>query len=152
MDKNVGIVAIVVGAIAIGLLVVFRFNTQVATGQKILVPQPSQNYSGYLSTRAAPAVSDALNGIISGVGSFASSWLTRQSATPQSAPTGAAAPTGPVSDKVFIAGLPTYSDPGSTLVGPQTDPILNLQNTDLVNNSPSLSSDNSYDPSYSLSV
>jgi hypothetical protein len=162
-----GTVAIIIGAIVIGFLVVFRFNTQVATGQRILTPQPSQNYGGYLAASTAPSVATALNGLISGFGSAATSWLKGsprtvvQGAPPSpsavASPAGIAAPVGPQPNLQanFIAGLNTYSDPGSTLVGPQTNPAITYDATNgLAFDYAGLSGDNAYDPaaSYQPSV
>jgi hypothetical protein len=42
----------------------------------IQVPQPAQNYSGYLAASTAPAVTGALNSIIGGLSNSISGWLS----------------------------------------------------------------------------
>lgn len=76
----------------------------------ISVPQPTQNYSGYLAATTAPAVSSAVNtavsGLSTGVNHLFSAWFGQSTPTPYvnqgpvapaaSAPSAAAQPMGPI--------------------------------------------------------
>jgi hypothetical protein len=156
-DSTIWIIA---GAVLIGFLVVFKYNTQVATGQKILTPQPTQNYGGYLQATTAPAVSSAISGIISGFGSTIGGWLGNSS-QPSIATAGISA-AGSVAAGVaprLISGGPAGSAapnaPAALIapIGPITDPSLSYNATDYSSFDYSgLAGNNSWDPTSSLSI
>jgi hypothetical protein len=149
---------VIAGAVLIGFLVVFKYNTQIATGQKILTPQPTQNYGGYLQATTAPAVSQALSGAISGFGSTIAGWLG-SSSQPSIATAGISA-AGAVGAGVaprLISGGPAGSAapnaPAQLIapIGPITDPNLSYNATDYSSFDYSgLASNNAYDPTASL--
>lgn len=123
----------------------------------ILAPQPTTNYSGYLAASTAPGVSNALNGLLTGIGGAFTGWfggggpgtpapVVAQGANPKS-PTLAAQPQG-VSTTSYVIG--------GSLVGPQPATLSGLQLTYDAGTSGNafdyagLAGDNSFDSSYSL--
>ncbi len=122
----------------------------VPVGRGVYAPQPAQNYSGYLAASTAPGVSNALNGLLSGIGGALSGWMhTKPTNTPANvqaaAPTGAfqAASTGVGPSNPL--GLSDSNDPFLW-----TDPMA-YDNTDVTSFSyDALAADNAYDPTYSL--
>jgi hypothetical protein len=149
---------IIVGALVVGFLVVFKYNTGVATGKTILAPQPSQNYGGYLQATTAPSVSSAISSMISGLGSSVGGWLGKSS-SPSIATAGIAA-AGQVGAGIaprLISGGPAgAAAPNAPVqliapIGPITDPGLSYNATDYSSfDYGGLAYNNSYDPSASL--
>jgi hypothetical protein len=117
------------------------------------IPQPSQNYSGYLAASTAPGVSTALNGALSGIGAglnnLFSGWIGGSSQVqgvnqgavnpPASAPSAAAQPVGPTA-QIF-----------GPFVGPVAYPDVSYNATPgSAFDYAGLAADNVYDPTYSL--
>lgn len=156
---------IIAGAVLVGFILVFRYNTQIATGQRILTPQPTQNYGGYIQATTAPAVSSALSGMISGFGSTVAGWLGKSSSPSiatagisaaggvaagvaprliSGGPAGSAAPNAPNTNGGLIAPIPP--------TGPIVDPTLSYNATDYSSfDYGGLASNNAYDPTATLS-
>lgn len=126
-----------------------------ATGAQsgaIAVPQPTQNYSGYLAASTAPGISSALNSIIGGIGGGLAAWLSPSGGRSPVVSQGAN-PNSPA----YAAQPQTYSVPDSgTLVGPQLDPIAGLSYQGATVGSAfdyaGLAGANAYDPNYDLST
>jgi hypothetical protein len=150
-----GIVAVVIGAVAIGLLFIFSkqqsVNNAVALGTKQIVPQASQNYAGYLAASTAPAVTSALSGFLTGLGNLSTSWF--HGSTPVGQSPSSAAPQGAqqqVSGGVgpnLPAPISAYAPAPQTQI---TDLSYDGNTTGSAFNYGGLSSDNSFDPLYSL--
>lgn len=142
-----------------------------ATGRAygtVAVPQPSQNYSGYLAASTAPGVASALNGALSGIGvglnNLFSGWLGSSNtgsgggnqgpvAPAASAPSAAAQPSGPTPGSFYSgASAPAMLNATAyTPVGPVVPPDVSYAATPgSAFDYQGLSVDNSYDPSYSL--
>lgn len=150
-----GTLYIVIGAVVIGLLVIFSkqqaVQTQVALGQKQIIPQASQNYGGYLAASTAPAVSSALSGFLTGLGNLTTSWF-HGSNPPQTASPSAAQPQGA---QQYNSGGVGVNMPLPVSVYGATAPVV-ISDTSYDNTTGSafnyggLAADNSFDPLYSL--
>lgn len=129
----------------------------------ITVPQPTQNYSGYLAASTAPGVASALNSIFGGIGSSISGWLSPSgsSNTPYvnqgpiapspEAPSAAAQPGGPLPDGFFSGASQNPVVASSAFVGPVVAPDLAYGATSgLAFAYDGLAADNAPDMSYSL--
>jgi hypothetical protein len=154
--KEAPTLAIVVGAVVLFYLAMksgwigANPSAAVPVGRGVYAPQPAQNYSGYLAASTAPGVSNALNGILSGVGSALSGWLTRSANTPAPA-VQAAAPTGPnqaASTGVGPSNPLGISDSSNPLLW--TDPLAYDNTSVSAFSYDPLAADNAYDPNYSL--
>ena len=143
-------------------------QTGVASGA-ISVPQPTQNYSGYLAATTAPGVSNALNTLVGGLGTTLSGWFSGGSNPPQvaqgpaapavQAPSQAAQPSGPtpinpITGGGFFAGANApamLNATAATPVGPITDPSVTYDATSgSAFDFGGLAASNSVDPTYSL--
>lgn len=160
-----GVIALVIGAVAIIFLAVNRGLVQsgVPVGHGIVAPQPASNYGGYLAASTAPQVSNILSTLLSGANSAFHNWLAPKSpGTPapaqgfsSSSPSAAAQPTGPAPGAIqpsnfdTTAGLVDTS--GGWMIGPQVDPLVSYNQTpQSAFDYSGLASDNSFDPNASL--
>lgn len=155
--KEAPLIAIIVGGVALLYLAVksgwigANPTAAIPVGKGVYAPQPAQNYSGYLAASTAPGVSNALNGIISGIGGAVSGWLHSPSVNTPAPAVRAAAPTGAnqaVSTGVGPSnplGISNSNDPALW-----TDPLL-YDNTNVTSFAyDQIAADNAFDPSYSL--
>lgn len=62
--------------IVAGAAVLFWAVSSGLINSGIQVPQPAQNYSGYLAASTAPAVSNAINSVLGGLSNSLSGWLS----------------------------------------------------------------------------
>lgn len=170
--KTGAIIAIVAGALILIFWATSRGLIQsgvqvgpTGTQRGIVAPQPAQNYSGYLAATTAPQVSGILNGLLSGLSGSVSSWFGKSAApqpvaqgtnanSPALAATGSAGVAASIlntTNQQYIATLSpsTYSDPGSTLIGPQVDPALQYAGGSAFDYA-GLAADNAYDPAASM--
>lgn len=132
----------------------------------IVAPQPAQNYGGFLAASTASGVSSVLNTAISGLNNLFTGWFGKSSgSTPvaqgsnPSSPSLFAQPGQTLqqltnlqtANQNYIASLEpsTYSNPGSTLIGPQIDPSLAFTSDGSFDYA-GLAADNAFDPEYSL--
>jgi hypothetical protein len=171
-------IIIIVVAVAAGLFwavstgLIKTTGGMINVGGGVIAPQPSANYSGYLSASAAPAISGAINQSISGLGSLFSGWLSSSNPAPKinqtassTSPSGAAQPAGASLSQVQTAAIEqasgtgafvaptTYASYSDTLVGPQIEPVMRYSATSgSAFDYAGLAADNSYDSDYSLGV
>lgn len=156
--KEAPLLAAIVGGFAL-LFLAMKYgwiggnpNAAIPVGKGVYAPQPAQNYSGYLAASTAPGVSDALNGLLSGIGGAVSGWMHKSQNVPAPA-VQAAAPTG------AYQAVSTGVGPSNPLgISDSFDPALwsnpiAYDNTDVTSFSyDPLAADNAYDPTYSLTA
>lgn len=172
--KDSTIIILVVGGLVVlfwavskGFISTTGLGVNPATGQPygvIAVPQPTQNYSGYLAATTAPGVASALNGALSGLGNLFSGWINNPTSTPSSvnqgpvapassAPSQAAQPSGPTSPS-FYSGASAPAQLNATAyapVGPVVAPDLSYTATPgSAFDYAGLAASNSYDSTYSI--
>jgi hypothetical protein len=155
--KEAPFLAVVIGGFALLYLAVKSGwiggnpNAAIPVGRGVYAPQPAQNYSGYLAASTAPGVSDALNGLLSGVGGALSGWLHTRSSNSPAPNVQAAAPTGAyqaASTGIGPSNPLGISDSNNPMLW--TDPLA-YDNTGVTSFAyDALAADNAYDPTYSL--
>ena len=131
-------------------------------GGAITVPQPTQNYSGFLAASTAPGVASALNSILGGLGGTISGWLAPSGDNSPvvnqgpmqptgSAPSAAAQPGGPFPVGFFSGASNNPVISPSAAVGPAVPPDLSYGDTaGSAFDYSGLAAANSFDPNYSL--
>ena len=154
---------IIVVAVAAGLFFAFRGGflapspTGIAVNARtglpsgnIAVPQPAQNYSGFLAASTAPQVAGALGNFISGAASSALAWFSPKNPPPPPPQQGASTVSPSLGAQPSGPAVPSPLYGTEAYVGPQVDPVMAYPMDGASFGYASLATDNGFDPTYSL--